>query len=63
MNHRQQIIHSVRGFSLHGNNKTAVKFDQFMNDICNGKLYQNNIFILFERNEDNSINEVIYRRA
>ena len=63
VNHRRQIIHSTRGFPSRWNDKTAVKFDQFVNDIRDGKSCQNNTFVLFERNEDGSIKEVMHLGA
>ena len=40
-----------------------VKFDHFINSIRDGKLCDNNMFILLEKSDDGTIKEVMHRGA
>ena len=53
----------TEGFPSRQNNKTVVKFDKFLNDIKENKLFENYTFNLFERLPDGSIVEITYRGA
>ena len=58
VNHRRQISHVTPGFPSRWNDKTIVKFDKFINDIKEGKIYQHKTFKLFEILENGDIVEV-----
>ena len=45
INHRRRMLHSTQGFPARWNDKTVVKFDQFLNDVRINKRFKDHIFV------------------
>ena len=61
INHYRRILNITFRFLVRQNNKTLIKLDKFINNMCSNKLYQNKIFILFEKLEDSTTAKVAYK--
>ena len=63
VNHRRKILHATAGFPARWNDKTVVKFDKFITDVINNKLFNENKFFLFEHSDDGTIVRVEHKGA
>lgn len=61
VNHRRRILASTGGHPSRWNDKTIVLFDEFIQDLRNGKVLCDNEFELLERDADGNITSAQYK--
>ena len=62
-NHRRQILYTTKGHASRWNDKTLVLFDEFLSGIHEGKILQDVLFHLEEKNHDGTTIKRAYRGA
>ena len=62
-NHRRQILHTTSGHPAMWNDKTIVLYDKFACDLKKGKIMQDHIFELLQKDHNGNICAVKYRGA
>lgn len=62
-NHRRQILHTTSGHPARWNDKTIVLHDKFACDLRKGKIMQDHIFELLQKDHNGNICAVKYRGA
>ena len=55
VNYRKQILHITSGHPTRWNDQTIVLFDNFVCDLQNEKIMQDNIFESLQRNSDDGV--------
>ena len=59
-NHRRQILHNTPGSLARWNDKTIVLFDKLELDLQKGRILNDNVFELYQRNEHGEVISVKY---
>ena len=62
-NHRRQILHTTSGSPARWNDKTIVLFDKLALDLQKGRILNDNVFKLYQRNDCGEVISVKYRGA